>query len=328
MQCTSFSLDGGKLPGITLGTSPRRIRALVNHRERTAVDVRLLSQVELNIIRSNAYNNIVNQYGASILAENESLLRSTVHDTTIELALWLEEWIAIISTKPDLYHASVALSNIRIQYEWALITLHLKALSDSGIENIAIMNDFQRGMVYTAKEAAVRHLHHILHASSSPRLPIEASDQTQQPDQPSTYLTTFKWTMDYVWAKCAFSVLLVLKLALLLRDPPSELILLLRDAHKVLEALKKITVGHIAYFQILQVSIEKCESALKEYMTEREREGGADGLGEGEVVGDGEKDFQGYAPTEFVFEWDFPGLNLRHMPLGWQELFIDLDNVF
>ncbi|KAF2702978.1 hypothetical protein K504DRAFT_485987 [Pleomassaria siparia CBS 279.74] len=326
-----FSLDGGKLPGITLGTSPRRIRALVKHPERTTVDVRLLSQVELNIIRSNAYNAIVHQYGASLLPENEDLLRSTVHDTTIELSLWLEEWTSIISADSVHDQTSLALSNMHIQYEWALITLHLKALSDSGIENIAIMNDFQRDMVHTAKEAAVRHLHHLLHASSSTQSHHQSSAQVQSDDQPSTYLTTFKWTMDYVWAKCAFSVLLVLKLALLLRDPPCSLILLLRDAHKVLEALKKITVGHISYFQILQVSIEKCESALKENITEREREERDDGnqMGHGgEAVGDGEKDFQGYVPQEFVFEWDFPGLNLRHMPLGWQDLFSDLDNVF
>lgn len=118
-----------------------------------------------------------------------------------------------------------------------------------------------------------------------------------------------------------------MKLALLLRDPLPELMDLLRDAHKVLEELKKITVGHIAYFQILQTSIEKCENALREYMTQQTTP--TDRL---ETVIDdarsAENEFQGYAPNEFVFEWDFPGLNLKHMPLAWQDLFIDLDNVF
>lgn len=287
--------------------------------------------MELNIIRSSAYNSIVNLHGASIFPDNEAVLRSTVSDTSVELALWLEEWTVIISSEAA-YEQSLALLNISIQYEWALITLHLKALSDSGIENIAIMNEFQRDMVRTAKEAAVRHLRHLLRASSSPSPLVsphmESSLQSTQPSQERpAYLSTFKWTMDYVWAKCAFSVLLVLKLALLLRDPLPDLMNLLRDAHKVLEELKKITVGHIAYFQILQTSVEKCENALKEYLTQKGTPD--DGLENAmDDAGSAENEFQGYAPNEFVFEWDFPGLNLKHMPLAWQDLFIDLDNVF
>ncbi|KAF2478382.1 uncharacterized protein BDR25DRAFT_338940 [Lindgomyces ingoldianus] len=338
-----FSLDGGKLPGITLDTSPRRVRALLNHPEKTLVDIRLLSQVELNIIRTNAYIDMANQRSSPIVPNSESILRSTVRTTNLELALWLDEWTGIISNDPLPYEKSLALLNLHIQYEWALITLHLKALSDSGVENLAIMNDFQRDMVCTAKDAAVRHLKNLLRASSSPSSPIiSPNDNTPdqaQPDRPSAYLTTFKWTMDYVWAKCAYSVLLVLKLALLLREPPSDLMLLLRDAHKVLEELKKITVGHISYFQILQTSIEKCENALKEYMSAQQPNAIPNELGNDDLLEDGaaigvedhrsaESDFQGYAPSEFVFEWDFPGLNLRHMPLSWQDLFIDLDNVF
>ncbi|KAF2015165.1 hypothetical protein BU24DRAFT_442242 [Aaosphaeria arxii CBS 175.79] len=322
-----FSLDGGKLPGINLRTSSRKIRALIQHPEFTSVDLRLLSQLELNIIRNNAYVNIVNHHGASILPENESLLRSTVQDTVIELSLWLEEWTIIISSKSKDQAGSLALLNIHIQYEWALITLHLKALSVSGIENIAIMKDFQRDMVRTAKEAAARHLHHLLEETSSSPPSPESSNTRRDQGRPA-YLTTFKWTMDYVWAKCAFSVLLVLKLALLLRDPLPSVMLLLQDAHKVLESLKRIAIGHIAYFQILQTSIEKCESALREYMAQQE--GNSTGLDPSRVGEErsAEDDFHGYAPSEFVFEWDFPGLNLKSMPLGWHDLFLDLDSVF
>lgn len=290
----------------------------MNHPERTAVDFRLLSQIELNIIRSNTYTSIARHYEATPLPGNEPLLRSTIQDTSIELSLWLEEWTAIISSEIVAPQRTTALLNLHIQYEWALITLHLKALSDSGMDNIAIMTEFQQDMVQIAKDAAVRHLHHLLEASSSPPSP---TGSPQQPRLPA-YLSTFKWTMDYVWAKCAFSVLLVLKLALLLRDPLPSVMMLLHDAYKVLEELKKITVGNIAYFKILQTSIEKCESALREHMSQQQLSLEAVGGGEAE------DDFQGYAPSEFVFEWDFPGLNLRHVPLGWQDLFIDLDSVF
>ncbi|KAF2194414.1 hypothetical protein K469DRAFT_650191 [Zopfia rhizophila CBS 207.26] len=326
-----FSLDGGKAPGIDLSTSSRRIRALVHHPEKTSVDLRLLSQVELNIIRSNAYNQIVNQRGPSFLPENETILRSTVCDTSAELSLWLEEWSTIISAKTFHDETSLALLNLKIQFEWAIMTLHLKAVSDPGIENVVLMTDFQRDMVRVSKEAAIRHLQHLLQASSSPPLRTTPPNrgphsEEQQTGQPSTYLSTFKWTTDYVWAKCAFSVLLVLKLTLLLRDPPSELNTLLRDSHNVLEELKKTTVGHVTYFRILQISIEKCEGALKEYMTQQPGTS-ANPSGTGTASSSAESDFQEYTPSEFVFEWKFPGLNLRYMPLGWQDLF-DFDSVF
>ncbi|KAJ4291905.1 hypothetical protein N0V90_009802 [Kalmusia sp. IMI 367209] len=308
-----FSLDGGKMPATILRTTSRRVRALVNHPERTSTDIRLLSQLELNILRSNAYINIA-RHSRDL---DEASMRSTVRDTAIELSLWLEEWSNLICSDPATLDKPRAMTNLRIQYEWALITLYLKALSVFG--NL-LMTDFQRDMVRTAKEAAVRHLQHLLDIPSTPASPNAVSPS--QPPAP-TYLSTFKWTIDFVWAKCAFSVLLVLKLALLLRDPLQSIIQLLRDAHKVLEELHKLTVGHIAYFQILQTSVEKCESALREHMTRLQ----VSAEGADISRGDAEDDFQDYAPSEFVFEWDFPGLNLRHVPLGWQDLFVDLDLV-
>ncbi|CAI6337590.1 unnamed protein product [Periconia digitata] len=315
-----FSLDGGKSPGINLRISSRRVRLLVNHPERTAVDIRLLSQVELNIIRANAYTAITQQHSSNSIA-TDAKLRSTVQGTALELTLWLEEWSDIISSEPHGYGREFALLNLRIQYNWALITLHLKALSNSGIESIAIMTDFQRDMVSIAKEAAVRHLHHFL---ETPRTDSSSPENGFAPP----YLSVFKWTMDFVWAKCAFTVLLVLKLALLLRDPLPDVLLLLRDAYRVLEELTRVTVsnsGNTSYLKILRTSIEKCESALREHMV-REQQLNINDVDRED--GQAEDDFQGYVPSQFVFEWDFPGLNLRHVPLGWHDLFHDLDRVF
>jgi hypothetical protein len=290
---------------------------LINHSERTSIDVRLLSQVELNVLRSEAYNSIA---GCRDPSEMEASIRSHISEFTIELGLWLQEWSIIAAAEPLSHDRSLALLNLQIQHEWALITLHLKAVSASGIENIAIMTEFQRDMVRKAKEAAERHLQHLLEASTTPASP-------ESPLHPTpTYLQTFRWTMDYVWAKGAFSILLVLKLAILLRDPVQTVMALLRDANRVLEELKAVTIGHVAYFQILQTSVEKCEAALREYVT---RQSGVD-MNEPtfDLNGIAETDFQGYVPNEFIFEWDFPGLNLKHMPLGWQNLFIDIDGLF
>lgn len=193
--------------------------------------------------------------------EDENFIRTKVHDTTTELLLWLNEWSKVVSNEQVLHLRELALLNLHIQYDWALITLHLKAVSASGIENIAIMTDFQKDMIQRAKEASTRHLNHLLEVSTSPTSPSGSAP---------AYLNTFKWTMDYVWAKCAFSILLVLRLSVLLRDPIPHILSLLRDAHRVLEELKKVTIGYIPYFQILQTSIEKCEAAIVDYSAQQD----------------------------------------------------------
>lgn len=220
----------------------------------------------------------------------------------------------MVAREPISHQRELALLNLRIQYDWALITLHLKAVSASGIENVAIMTDFQKEMIQKAKEASTRHLRHLLEVSTSPSSPSGSAP---------VYLNTFKWTMDYVWAKGAFSILLVLRLSVLLRDPVPHILTLLRDAHRVLEELKKVTIGYTPYFQILQTSVKKCEAAIGDYSAQQ-------GISDPAVAisGPAVNDFQGYAPNQFTFKWDFPGLNLKHMPLGWQDLFVDIDNLF
>jgi hypothetical protein len=275
------------------------------------------------MIRTDAYTKIMGPAGNISLPKSDDQLRNIVEETTVELSLWLQEWTRIIMAEPSQHQTTTALQNLHIQHEWAIMTLYLKAVASSGIENIAFMTNFQRDFVCRAKEAATHHLHHMLQSSSPNSSPTSLVLTSRS--HGSTYLSTFRWTLDYVWAKCAVSVLLVLKLAILLRDPVSSVMILLRDAHSVLEELKRVTVGHIAYFQILQTSIEKCEAALQEYVTQISRSSQ-------EIVSDtnrtAENEFQGYVPSEFVFEWDFPGLNLKHMPFGWQDLFVNIDGLF
>lgn len=281
------------------------------------MDVRLLSQIELNLIRAEAYTKLINNQSESLMStQHEARLRTVLDDTTVELSLWLDEWSTITSSEPLAHERAIASQNFQIQRQWALMTLHLKAIATTGIENIALMTDFQQDSVRKAKEAAAQHLYFILEGSSSPNHPEHV--------QSSSYLSSFRWALDYVWAKCAFSVLLVLRLSILLRDPVPAIMSLLRDAHRLLEELKRVTVGHIAYFQILQTSIEKCEAALREYMAQQSSGPESASL---EAARAAEDEFQGYVPSEFVFEWDFPGLNLKHMPLGWQDLFINIDGL-
>lgn len=331
-----FSLDGEKPPSVTFKDNPSRMRSLLSHPERTVVDLRLLSQVELNIIRARAHATLASCWTSSGL-DIEEEINSTVRDACVDLDLWLNEWIAIVRDRsyeyPSRKDCSTAVLNLRIQHSWALITLHLKAVSYIGTENIAAMTGFQRDMVCAAKESAVRHLDLLLKASSSPPSPHLSStpDSEHQAQVRSAYLASFKWTMDFVWAKCAFSILLVLRLAMLLRDPPHRLMKLLRDSYEVLEEIKNVSSGHIAYFHILQVSIDKCEKALQEWLSQQSDLGvnGTESTITANLAGlqerSAESEFEGYTPKEFLFEWNFPGLNIRHVPLGWQDLFVDFD---
>jgi hypothetical protein len=274
------------------------------------------------MIRSDAYSKILEYSNAQGIDQNEQLLKTCIRDTTIELSLWSEEWTALISHEPIARQRSLALLNLSIQREWALITLHLKAVSASSIENLAIMTGFQKEQVHRAKDAARRHLRYLLEASVSP---CPSTDFTGWESVP-LYLNTFKWTMDYVWAKAAFSVLLVLKLAILLQDPVQSVLSLLHDAHKVLEELKKVTNDHVTYFQILQTSIEKCEAALAEHVVQHDISLSSRSTSRDPRAA--ENDFQRYVPDEFAFEWEFPGLNLKHTPVGWQDLFVNIDGLF
>ncbi|EKG16083.1 hypothetical protein MPH_06778 [Macrophomina phaseolina MS6] len=56
--------------------------------------------------------------------------------------------------------------------------------------------------------------------------------------------------------------------------------------------------------------------------------GGGDRRERGDDEGtQAEADFRTYLPKEFSFDWDFPGLNLQYIPLDWEELFGDFDEI-
>jgi hypothetical protein len=113
-------------------------------------------------------------------------------------------------------------------------------------------------------------------------------------------------------AKCAFSVLLLLKLARLVPSS-TNMTSLVADAKILLSHLSKVRGSSNIYFRILCLSVEKCEKALN---------GDMDQLDEGSGV-DAEMDFQSYVPKEFILEWNFPGLTFCWIPFDFQDLFID-----
>ncbi|KAL4745210.1 hypothetical protein BDW72DRAFT_211648 [Aspergillus terricola var. indicus] len=145
--------------------------------------------------------------------------------------------------------------------------------------------------------------------------------------EPDSYLAKLKYAMDFVWAKCAFCFLLLLKLSRLLPEGKEEHQELLTHGNRLLDDLTKsvsnsnaISNGNV-YLQILRLSIEKYGRTLQE-----------SGLGpEGETADtapfwelfDAQTELTSFVPEQFVSEWDFPGLNLFYFPTTWQDFFAD-----
>jgi len=105
--------------------------------------------------------------------------------------------------------------------------------------------------------------------------------------------------MDFVWAKCAFSFLLLLKLTILLPDAADQDLLGKGRALFTELTASSVYGSSEVYLRLLRLSIEKYESR------NQARPGELDA----------------FTPEEFIFEWDFPGLNLFSSPTGWDLLF-------
>ncbi|GLA59833.1 hypothetical protein AtubIFM54640_011155 [Aspergillus tubingensis] len=329
-----FHVDGGKPPGIRVTGNAHRCRILLRHHTSTVLDLRLFSQVELNIIRARVNDT---------LDAKETLQRSDitefVHEAKIDLDLWFDDWLRIIENSPSAtQERPFLLAALRVQKCWAELILHCKALRSMGVGNVAEMSPLEQTILLTAKSSARKHLRLI----------------SLEPD---FYLAKLKYAMDFVWAKCAFCFLLLLKLSRLVPEQKEEHTELLDHGNRLLDELTR-TNGESAptaatattttgignnnniYMQILRLSIEKYSRVLQEREVNGasiEEAGEMSSGGEGGNANqpgtnamtpfwelfDAQADLQSFIPEQFVREWDFPGLDLFYFPTAWQDFFGD-----
>lgn len=308
-----LSLDGVKPPSVTLKTSSRRVRALLSHPRRTALDLRLFSQVELNALRSSSYIAVAGAASAS--PDREDSIANAITGSVLDLDIWLSEWQGIVYSDPSLSNEHSVMSlNLRIQHAWAILALHLRALTAYGIENIALMTESQRSIALAAKAAAERHLQLLLTNTIVPASSYGTGQQLSQ----RPYVANFRYAMEFVWAKNAFCVLIVLRLGILLGDTLAQLLARLQEAREFLRELDNVGMGaNLSYTRILAQTVDKCERAVKASL-QQQGDNGRESTGTSDSG-----DFQSFIPKEFMFEWDFPGLNLCYIPLDWQDLFLD-----
>ncbi|KAL5334129.1 hypothetical protein BJX70DRAFT_402912 [Aspergillus crustosus] len=302
-----FSLDGGKPPGIRMTGNARRCRKLLHQPSSTVLDLRLFSQVELNVIRVH-----INETLGSKVPLARADIAAFVQEAKLDLDLWFDDWQRIIENAlaPNDEERPPLLAALRVQKCWSEMMLHCKALRSLGVENVAAMSPVERKILLMAKASARKHLSLI----------------TIEPD---SYLSKLKYAMDFVWAKCAFCFLLLLKLSRLLPEGKEEHEELLNHGNRLLEDLtKSVSTSNAAsngnvYLQILRLSIEKYGRTL--------HESGLGAAGEGEVedpapfweLFDAQTELTSFVPEQFVSEWDFPGLNLFYFPTTWQDFFAD-----
>ncbi|PYI04881.1 C6 zinc finger domain protein [Aspergillus sclerotiicarbonarius CBS 121057] len=336
-----FHVDGGKPPGIRMTGNAHRCRILLRHGTSTVLDLRLFSQVELNVMRAKINDTL----DAQETLERPDIAEF-VHEAKVDLDLWFDDWLRIIENSPSAeQERPFLLAALRVQKCWAELILHCKALRSMGVENVAAMSPIERTILLTAKSSARKHLQLI----------------SLEPD---FYLAKLKYAMDFVWAKCAFCFLLLLKLSRLLPERKEEHQELLDHGNRLLDELTRTTsptptptplqppihpgpgpgpgAGTI-YMQILRLSIEKYSRILQERQVPgviSEDEGNQPTTTAAAAptaptapttpfweLFDAQTDLQSFIPEQFVREWDFPGLDLFYFPTAWQDFFGDFSSV-
>jgi hypothetical protein len=279
----------------------RRCRILLQHGLLTTLDLRLLSQVELIVLQAR-----INRSFSG--AQDDAIDKATlVEDIKLDLDVWFGDWLRIMENDRSPETPSLIV-NLKMQRYWTEVMCFCRAIRSTGVENVSAMADEELQMLYMVKEPLKKHL------------TVMVSDFEH-------YLSNFRYAIDYVWAKCAFSLLLQLKIGRLLPDTDEENYRLLSQGRQLMSDLNTVgTIGGSSssrlYLQILNTTIEKYGRALQE-----QQNAAASGFPPGPglwVMPNAQAELELFIPDQFVFEWDFPGLTLFSSPTSWVDVFDEL----
>ena len=307
-------VDAGDLLAFKFRGDVRRCRVLLEEPSSTDLDLHLLSQVELNALRADAYTALSN---SSNLSDDE--IMDIVRDAKIDIDVWFNDWTRIFERYDTLGRRLTV--NIRIQRCWADTMVLCRAVRVSGVENVDAMSPTQRRMLLMAKDALTEHLDIII-------------------EEPREYLHNLPFAMDFVWAKCAFCLLLLLKLSTLLAEDDDE-----QEASRGLVDKGRTLLAELhragamagggrsgtsrLYIQLLQTGIEKYSRTALGVDAAGPTDVSMTGLGtprqRTDVAYGGQNELESFVPEQFVFEWDFPGLTLFSSPVteaGWLDDFL------
>ena len=306
-------VDAGDLLTFRFRGDVRRCRILLENALSTDLDLHLISQVELNAMRASTYSALANAWNQS-----DDEIMEVIEDAKIDIDVWFNDWLRIFE-RTSSQKRWLAL-HLRIQQCWADTMVLCRAVRVSGVENVDAMSPTQKDILLMAKNALEKHLHIII-------------------EEPRDYLSNLRFAMDFVWAKCAFCFLLLLKLSMLLPEENEQTRRkLVEHGQILLSELRSAggngtgtqsTTGRV-YLQLLQTGLEKfSRTVLHENLSQGEapltgmstpRQGTGASMGSGQ-----HNELESFVPEQFVFEWDFPGLTLFSSPTteaGWLDDFL------
>ncbi|KAL7896862.1 hypothetical protein HDV63DRAFT_73415 [Trichoderma sp. SZMC 28014] len=290
-------VDAADLPTFKFVGDSRRSRIILKNPAATELDLFLFAQVELNTIRGRVYDSLASHTDL----DDESMM-DVVREAKIDISIWFDDW-AHIFDKHKVQSPWLSV-NLRVQKCWAENMALCRAVRASGVENVDFMSSAQRSVVAMAKDALEEHLDIMIEES---RL----------------YIRNLQFAMDFVWAKCAFCYLLLLKLSILLPESKGRSSKeLVAHGNILLTELSEASGGSHngsrsntgkQYLQLLQSGIEKFSSvtydthdaALVATNDESYSSRRAPGFGIQNRV-----ELDSFIPEQFIFEWDFPGLTL------------------
>ena len=297
-----LQVDAGKLPAFATKGSARRCRVLLQQPETTPLDLRLLSQVELNYLRTRIHDALEHQDGGS----DDDIL-DEIRDARIDLDLWFSERKAYMeNSRISDAERPIFLVNLRVQKHLCEAMFHFRGLQCLGIENVDAMGAAGRQLLTMAKASLKAHLATTL-------------------EEPNYYLSNLCFAMDFVWAKCAFCFLLLLKLSRLLPESSQDNYRLLEDGNNLYQQLSNAescsgsSTSRI-YVQVLGTSLEKYGRALQQHQESHAEQPAANTTCLWEPD-DANFELQSFVPEQFIFDWSFPGLTLFSSPTAWQGFF-------
>ena len=290
-------VDAGNLRGFQLKGEPRRCRILLNKPFTHVLDLRLLSQVELNALRGQVHDRM-----SSTQHLDEEDVMDILNDIQVDIDVWYNDWKNVMQSAPTA-ETPVLLVNLHVQKCWSQTVAFCRAIRALGNDNVTSMSTTQCEILLMAKDALSTHLRLILH-------------------EPQHYLAKFSYAMDFVWAKCAFCFLLLLKLTRLPPEADDDAKQrLLADGNTLMKELNKAGGGRTSggrsatsrmYLQVLHQSIQKYGRAvIPDHINQNDA--GQDSHSPLNYFwatsgGNAANEIDSFIPEQFVTEWDFPGL--------------------
>lgn len=288
-------VDAGDMLTVKFAGDPRRARITLDNPHATVLDRFLFAQVELNVLRANVFSSLSDK-----VYEDEEEILGLVQDSKIDIDLWHSDWERILQQMASV--PQWIMVNLRVQKCWATTMALCRAVRTAGVENVDFMSPTQRSILSMAKESLRLHLQTII-------------------AEPRSYLHNLKYAMDFVWAKCAFCYLLLLKLCILLPEENGSLnddliacgSILSRELSDAggagMTGISNSTAK--MYLQLLQTGTEKFARALRgQYEQSEERVDANDEPRTEDGFPKSVNELDSFVPDQFVFEWDFPGLTL------------------